>query len=413
MLHLTRTHDSIDLCNTYTTILYLKPGLYLGYSQQGIQPQFVKMTWTSTAVCNYQFLSLNYKYQSLIIMAQINEKLIREVFDEMVMYKPSLAKYLVMDEEEEAIDIRILADQIIKNFPWPIGVELRRLFSGSMRSLERGRLDQLFKTIERTMQFLAFVMVIELYEKIRDEKILPDLVDLRQFKQRCLMLGLGNYAWTIRLVGKALEKNNSEIFMPEMKGILNNKFYKALDFWVPERNEIGHYQINLSKEDIEKRCVEYLERLSFILKSISFLVKYKLVTIREIKVRKLKRKDPLFDHWIDILNSSDSDFRSQEETFNTFSDSNAVLLMKSIKQPKDFLNLSPLIIDTRPEIIDSKDKFNLKKDIFMYTKYRENKIFYLGTEVTEKCDLSSLSNYTNLVEEFKEIIEAITTEPVT
>ncbi len=346
-------------------------------------------------------------------MAQINETLIREVFDEMVKYKPSLAKYLVIDEEEDAIDIRILADQIIKNFPWPIGVELRRLFSGSMRSLERGRLDQLFKTIERTMQFLAFIMVIELYEKIRDEKISPNLADLKQFKQRFLILSLGNYAWTIRLVGKALENNNNETFMHEMKGILNNKFYNALDFWVPERNEIGHYQINLAKEDVEKRCVEYLERLSFILKSISFLIKYKLVTIREIKVRKLKRKDPLFDHWIDILNSSDSDFRSQEETFNTFSDSNAILLMKSIKQPKDFLNLSPLIIDTRPEIIDSKDKFNLKKDIFMYTKYRENKIFYLGTEVTEKCDLSSLSNYSNLVEEFKELIEIITTEPIT
>lgn len=346
-------------------------------------------------------------------MPQINEKLIKEVFDEMVKYKPSLSKYLISDEEEDTIDIRILADQIIKNYPWPIGVELRRLFSGSMRTLDRGRLDQLFKTIERTMQFLAFVMVIELYEKIRDEKILPNLADLRQFKQRFLILSLGNYAWTIRLVGKALENTNIEIFMPEMKGILNNKFYNALDFWVPERNEIGHYQINLSKEDIEKRCVEYLERLSFILKSISFLVKYKLVTIREIKVRKLKRKDPLFDHWIDILNSSDSDFRSQEETFNTFSDSNAILLMKSIKQPKDFLNLSPLIIDTRPEIIDSKDKFNLKKDIFMYTKYRENKIFYLGTEVTEKCDLSSLSNYANLVEEFKELVEVITTEPVT
>ena len=81
--------------------------------------------------------------------------------------------------------------------------------------------------------------------------------------------------------------------------------------------------------------------------------------------------------------------------------------MKSIKQPKDFLNLSPLIIDTRPEIIDSKDKFNLKKDIFMYTKYRENKIFYLGTEVTEKCDLRSLSNYETLVSEYKDLIETI------
>ena len=129
-------------------------------------------------------------------------------------------------------------------------------------------------------------------------------------------------------------------------------------------------------------------------------------------MRKLKRRDALFDHWMDILNSADSDFRSQEETFDSFSDSNAVLLMKSIKQPTDFLNLSPLIIDTRPEVIDSKDKFNLKKDIFMYTKFRDNKILYLGTEVTEKCDLTTLSNYDNLVYEFNELINAIGAEKV-
>jgi len=50
-------------------------------------------------------------------------------------------------------------DLIIKNFPWPVGVELRRLFSGSMRQLDRMRLDQIFKTIERSMQFLSFVML--------------------------------------------------------------------------------------------------------------------------------------------------------------------------------------------------------------------------------------------------------------
>lgn len=67
-------------------------------------------------------------------MANINETLIRSVFDEMVKHKPSLSKVLVADEDEDEItDYRILADLIIKNFPWPVSVELRRLFSGSMR----------------------------------------------------------------------------------------------------------------------------------------------------------------------------------------------------------------------------------------------------------------------------------------
>jgi len=345
-------------------------------------------------------------------MSQINDNLIREVFDRLVEYKPGLSKYLIPDEEEDEIDPRELADQIIMNFPWPIGIELRRLFSGSMRALDRGRLDQLLKTIERTMQFLSFIMVIELYEEVRDGKIKLEDKFIKQFNQRFVLLSLGNFAWVIRSIGNIFEKNEIDYFMPEMKKMFNKGFYNSLDFWVPERNEIGHYQINLTDEEIEKRCVEYLDKLSSVLKSIAFIVKYKLVTIREIKVLKPRHKIARFEHWIDILNSSDSDFRSKEEIFDSFSDSNAVLLMKSIKQPKDFLNLSPLIIDTRTETIDAKEKFHLKKDIFMYSKFRDNRIFYLGTEVTEKCDLSILSNYQELVSDFNDLIKMMGSELV-
>ena len=93
-------------------------------------------------------------------MANLNETLIREVFDEMVKFKPSLTKFTFIDEddddEDDEMDYRVLGDLVLKNFPWPIGVELRRLFSGSMRQLDRLRLDQLFKTIERVSQFISF-----------------------------------------------------------------------------------------------------------------------------------------------------------------------------------------------------------------------------------------------------------------
>ena len=340
-------------------------------------------------------------------MSQVNDTLISEVFGEIVKFRPTLSKYLIVDEDESEVDNRILADQIIKSYPWPIGVELRRLFSGSMRSLDRGRLDQLFKTIERTVQFLSFIMVIELYEEVLKKKLSIDEKFASQFAQRFELLSLGNYTWLVRTIGTLFEKNKVEQFMPEMKEILHEKFYKGLDFWVPERNEIGHYQINLTEEEIERRCVEYTDKLSFILKQIAFITKYKLVTIREIKVNKPHNGEARFHHWMDILNSSDSDFKSNEAEFDSYSDSNAVLLMKSTKDPNEFLNMSPLIIDTRTEVIDTKEKFNIKKDIFMYTKFRNRKIMYVGTEVTEKCDLTSLSNYDQLVNDFERLMEKL------
>jgi hypothetical protein len=342
-------------------------------------------------------------------MSQINEDLIRKVFNEMLKHKATLAK-MVMDEEEdeEVTDFRILADLVIKNFPWPIGVELRRLFSGSMRQLDRMRLDQIFKTIERSMQFLSFVMLSQLVKEKSEGRIIIPESFRKEFGNRFFVLSLGNFAWLIRGIGNIFEEQKTEWFMPEMSENFNGKFYNALDFWIPERNEIGHYQINLTQEDIEKRCVEYEEKLTFILQKIAFLAKYKLVSVKEIKVIKSKVQQASFHHIIDLLNSSDSDFKAKEFDEPAFTESHSVLLMKTMKSLDQYLNLSPLIIDTSTEILDTKEKFDIKKDIFMYSKFRNDQLMYLGTEVTEKCDLRSLKNYDILLREFRQLLISVT-----
>jgi len=341
-------------------------------------------------------------------MARINEDLIRKVFDEMLKHKASLSKMVITDEDEDdQPDYRILADLIIKNFPWPIGVELRRLFSGSMRQLDRMRLDQIFKTIERSMQFLSFVMLSQITKLKQEKKLTIPENFSKEFASRFLVLSLGNYSWMIRAMGKMLEVQKIEWFMTELAECCDDKFYNALDFWVPERNEIGHYQINLTQEEIERRCVEYEEKLTFILVKISFLAKYRLVSVKEIKVLKPKIANATFHHVFDLLNSSDSDFKANEFNESTFTDSNSVLLLKSIKSIEDYLNLSPLIIDTSTEILDCKEKFDIKKDIFMYSKFRNDQLMYLGTEVTEKIDLRSLKNYDNLLSEFRQLMALI------
>jgi hypothetical protein len=344
-------------------------------------------------------------------MTSINEVLIREVFNAMLKHKASLSKIVMSDNDDEELqDYRILADLIIKNFPWPVGVELRRLFSGSMRQLDRMRLDQIFKTLERSMQYLSFVMLSQVVKSKEEGKLIIPATFSSEFKNRFLLLSLGNFSWIIRSVGNLYQDQKIEWFMPEMSDCLDNKFYGALDFWVPERNEIGHYQINLTQEEIEKRCVEYEEKLTFILKRISFLAKYKLVSVKEIKVNKSKMERATFQHVFDLLNSSDSDFKANEFQESTFTESHSVLLMKNIKTLDEYLNLSPLIIDTSTEVLDSKEKFEIKKDIFMYSKFRNDQLMYLGTEVTEKIDLRSLKNYETLLMEFRYLLSVISGE---
>jgi hypothetical protein len=319
-------------------------------------------------------------------------------------FRPNLAKMRILDEDEDLDDYRILGDIIIKNYPWPIGVELRRLFSASTRNLDRLRLDQIFKTMERTMQLISAIMISQLWNDCRAGKIeIPDFFR-DEFESRMAMLTMGNFTWLIRSVGKIFNENNIEWFMPEMCDCFKKEFYSALDFWVPERNEIGHYQINLNQQEIEKRCVEYEDKLSHILQKIAFLSKYKMVTIKEIRVIQPKNRDAAFHHYIGLLNSADSDFKVKDIIDPAYTESNSILIMKTFKSVDEYLNLSPLIIDTFSEIIDNREKFDIKKDVFLYSKIKGDHLMYIGTEVTEKCDLRSLSNYPILLEQYKEMV---------
>jgi hypothetical protein len=89
-----------------------------------------------------------------------------------------------------------------------VGVELRRLFSGSMRQLDRMRLDQIFKTIERSMQFLSFVMLSQLNKSLETGKLsIPDNF-AREFRNRFLVLSLGNFSWMIRAIGNMFQSES-------------------------------------------------------------------------------------------------------------------------------------------------------------------------------------------------------------
>jgi len=152
-------------------------------------------------------------------MAKINEDLILKVFAEMVKNKPSLSKYIPEKEDDEEIDYRIIGDLVIKNFPWPVGVELRRLFSGSMRQPGKLRLDQIFKTIERTIQFISFLMVSQAwYDTISKKVSLPEQLK-SEFTNRFSVLTMGNFCWLIRTLATSYSEQKLEWFLPEMNTV--------------------------------------------------------------------------------------------------------------------------------------------------------------------------------------------------
>ena len=134
-------------------------------------------------------------------MASLNDKLIQSVYDGLILHRPQLKSLVEMDEDDDddgEVDIRLLADLIIRSYPWPIGVELRRLFSAQLAEPDRMRLEQLFKTLERTLQFLAFVQGSQLLTVSGEQKLAIGAGLGPEFVRRWSTISLGNLTWLIK-----------------------------------------------------------------------------------------------------------------------------------------------------------------------------------------------------------------------
>lgn len=335
-----------------------------------------------------------------------SESLIREIFEALVIYKPSLEKFLAVDEEEgETVDIRLLAYQIIKSYPWPIGVELRRLFSAALKEQGMDRYRQLQKTITRVLKILSFILASELTLGIFDKKLIIDEADKKSFGRIFGSLDPPHLVEFLRLGHAALDRMDQPVFVTELKEAFEPSFFLELKDW-----------LELSSSPVEEMDADRLVELNqgleqtliLLLKKTAFLAGYRMVNVSSIRVRKPKFKKALFEHRFHLLNSSDSDFRTHDETAAAYADSNAILLLKSIRETSRFLNLSPLLIDTHNEDISNNERGGMKRDIFLFERYDGQKLFYSGTEYAGTDELSQLADYEELLASYTGMINLMT-----
>jgi hypothetical protein len=340
-------------------------------------------------------------------LAAINETLVQLVFKEMLKYKPSLRKVLSTGEEEVFTDPRYVGQLVIRNFPSPIGVELRRLFSVSLRLPDKLRLEQIFFSIERCLQFISFIMISQLWNEERQQRIIIPEEFGKEFGKRIQMLNIDNYVWIIRSIRILFDDNSITWFVPEIRDNLDNSFFKDLNFQAPLINESGQYQFEVPVQEMENVCKESEEKLVSLLQEISFLCNYKLASIQNIKVVKAKYKAPQYLHTIRFLGGENIDPRSMEIVRDSCVESHSVLLLKSQITLDEFINLTPLIIDTGSFLAEDEENFDVKNDILLYHMVKGNHLKFNGSEVTEKCDLRTLRNYPLILSQFKDMVETI------
>ena len=328
--------------------------------------------------------------------------LIEEIFRALAEHKPSLQKFLIVDEEEgETIDMRLLAYQTIKSFPWPVGVQLRRLFSAGLRSPNAERLEQINKTIRNCLRFVLFIGCSEVCRLIKEGK------DCLSNKEAAKVISClerfddADLLDLMEILNSCLAKEEQALLVPELKNLFNESLRRELDSWL---EIIANPP---AETELADTCSALEQSLIVLLKRMAFLAAYKLVNVSSIKVRKAKFRDPLFEHHFHLLNSADSDFRIHEENLSSFSDSDAVLLMSSIKLTDQVLNLEPFIVDTFEDKSTDNPLSRTKRDLYLYSGMQDGKLSYEGSEVTNAVDLSQFYQYENWLSSFeytKEII---------
>jgi hypothetical protein len=98
-------------------------------------------------------------------------------------------------------------------------------------------------------------------------------------------------------------------------------------------------------DEVESFCVQAENHLGIILSQLAFIVRYKLATIKGIAISKARHKPPEFRHRQVLLDRVTAGFVDVDETRTAFTDNESVILLKDLEDVRDYLNLTPFLID--------------------------------------------------------------------
>lgn len=318
--------------------------------------------------------------------------LIKEVFAIVAKQKPSLAKFLILDEEEgEELDMRLLAYQLIKSFPWPIGVELRRMFSASLEKTGLNRLEQAHHTFQRCLLILVFIFASEIVQLLERQ---PKALSAEERKKLAALLRKLEPAELLELMNFFHERKELltvDLTVPEIAENCDAVLLREIAAW---KDSTAQDTTELSEAEINEACLAMDQALITILKRCAFLARYKLVNVGQVLLKKPRFAEANFEHHYHFLNSADSDFKVHLELLEAYADTDSVLLMSSIKETQRFLNLSPWLVDTYSG--KSAEKLvEIKRDVYLLRKAEGNSFQFEGSETNGLQQLDQWPAFSN------------------
>lgn len=267
---------------------------------------------------------------------------IRSILQAMVEHAPEL--------QAEARNPRKAPITIVENFPWVMGAQIRKLFANTeqMNQPGRARLKQLIHSYVCSTRFLSYVLLSQLWDSLRGK-----FTEYSAEWEGFFPVSKENYDQFdyIHLLGSAHNLLKSDQpFISEIGESVKRLRQGEVSF--------GHYQflesvrlrlINNQIDDGEVRqlCYDTEAALTDLLIRASFLAKYRLITVKDIRIFSPKFINPQFNHRLGELNVPHKDYIWEDDrSLNVYTDSHSVLLIrKDENEIEQFLNLSPFVID--------------------------------------------------------------------
>ncbi|MCB0629621.1 MAG: CHAT domain-containing protein [Lewinella sp.] len=336
-------------------------------------------------VSNKQTIRNRFDYER---RPDVNDILIDIICEDLAALNPDLDYEL----NKKDLDIPSIKREIVDSFPTPVGEHLRKLFTRSndpehpddMELYSLARLEQLAVTHRTTMQFICYILLSQLWDekhknpelKVSEEYI----VDFNSF----FALGKTNYrsfdfVKLINTVTELFDDYKIPYFIDELKSLKieaneSESLYEAYTFM----NSLYEHIVdeNVAAEEYEDLCQEAEYHLALVLKRIAFLVKYKLVTIKNIETVKYRHQQARFRHHQITLNRALTVANIGVDEvgieFTNFTDSKSVIFLKT-KEDKvsEFLNLTPFIID------ENALNNNYSSKLFLFAYQGETDYSYL------------------------------------
>ncbi len=292
------------------------------------------------------------------------------------------------DDKKSNIEI---INAILQSLPHPISVQFKKLIvdggSGGAgqtfyNQLGSARLKQIIVIYNTVVELLGFTILADLWEtKANDEKFEVSDSSLEKLKKSFIAAVAGTstqHFFDLCVAAKEImDTKDLKFFVEEMAEVANQYQSKGALHDAVSYLELVHNKLEkneVSNNEVNEICAISEEKLATLFTHIGFITKYKMVSIKDIDVRKYKRfiTTQYIHNFIPLELNLGGIMKPDEFNEAEALDSNSVLIMRK-GETKHSLNLSPFIIDENS--FDNKasivklyyfDRYDKPSDSYVY-----------------------------------------------